>query len=80
MVAATTTRWCSCASVGAVHRIEQIAPEVLGALFGPGGSTWTKRVPRVGRALSELETPLVLVLDDLHMWRTQPAWTCSGSS
>ena len=36
------------------------------ALSGPGGSTWTKRVPRVGSALAALERPLVLVLDDLQ--------------
>ena len=36
------------------------------ALSGPGGSTLSKRVPRVGSALAKLERPLVLVLDDLH--------------
>jgi LuxR family transcriptional regulator, maltose regulon positive regulatory protein len=50
----------------AVHRVEPLPPEVLDALSGPGGSTWSKRVPRVGRALAALERPLVLVLDDLH--------------
>ena len=35
-------------------------------MAGPGGSTWSKRVPRVGSALAALERPLVLVLDDLH--------------
>ena len=50
----------------AIHRVEPLAPEVFDALSGPGGSTWAKRVPRVGSALAELERPLVLVLDDLH--------------
>jgi LuxR family maltose regulon positive regulatory protein len=50
----------------AVHRVEPLPPDVLSALSGPGGSTWSNRVPRVGRALAALERPLVLVLDDLH--------------
>ena len=50
----------------AIHRVVPLAPEVLDALSGPGGSTWSKRVPRVGSALAALERPLVLVLDDLH--------------
>ena len=50
----------------AVHRVEPLPPDVLDALSGPGGSTWSKHVPRVGRALAALERPLVLVLDDLH--------------
>ena len=50
----------------AIHRIEPIPPEVFDALSGPGGSTLSKRVPRVGSALAKLERPLVLVLDDLH--------------
>jgi LuxR family transcriptional regulator, maltose regulon positive regulatory protein len=51
---------------GAIHRVEPVPPEVFDALSGPGGSTWAKRVPRVGNALAELGRPLVLVLDDLH--------------
>ena len=50
----------------AIHRVEPVPPEVFDALSGPGGSTWAKRVPRVGSALAALERPLVLVLDDLH--------------
>ncbi|HMB18260.1 MAG TPA: LuxR C-terminal-related transcriptional regulator [Gaiellaceae bacterium] len=50
----------------AIHRVEPIPPEVFDALSGPGGSTWSKRVPRVGSTLAALERPLVLVLDDLH--------------
>ena len=36
------------------------------ALSGPGRSFWSTCIPRVGRALSALTTPVVLVLDDLH--------------
>ena len=50
----------------AIHRVEPLPPEVMDALTGPGGSTWSRRVPRVGSALAALERPLVLVLDDLH--------------
>ncbi len=50
----------------AIHRVEPVSPEVFEALSGPGGSTWGKRVPRLGSALTALERPLVLVLDDLH--------------
>ena len=51
----------------AIHRVEPVSPEVFDALSGPGGSTWPKRVPRVGGALAALERPLVLALDDLHL-------------
>jgi LuxR family transcriptional regulator, maltose regulon positive regulatory protein len=50
----------------AIHGVEPISAEVFEALSGPGGSTWSNRVPRVGSALGALEAPLVLVLDDLH--------------
>jgi LuxR family transcriptional regulator, maltose regulon positive regulatory protein len=50
----------------AIHRVEPVPSEVFDALSGPGGSTWSKRVPRVGSALAALGRPLVLVLDDLH--------------
>jgi LuxR family maltose regulon positive regulatory protein len=50
----------------AIHGVEPLPAEVFEALSGPGGSTWTNRVPRVGSALGALERPLVLVLDDLH--------------
>jgi LuxR family transcriptional regulator, maltose regulon positive regulatory protein len=50
----------------AIHGVEPVPAEVFEALSGPGGSTWTNRVPRVGSALGALSRPLVLVLDDLH--------------
>ncbi len=53
----------------AIHRVEPVPADVFHALSGPGGSTWSKRVPRVGNALAALEQPVVLVLDDLHAVR-----------
>ena len=50
----------------AIHRVAPVPLEVFDALSGPGGSTWSNRVPRVGGALAALERPLVLVLDDVH--------------
>ena len=50
----------------AIHGVEPIPAEVFEALSGPGGSSWSIRVPRLGRALAALERPMVLVLDDLH--------------
>ena len=50
----------------AIHRIEPLPAPVLDALSGPGGSSWTLRVPHVGGALAAVEQPLVLALDDLH--------------
>ena len=50
----------------AIHRVEPLPPPVFEALSGPGGSTWSTRVPRVGNALGGLERPMVLVFDDLH--------------
>ena len=52
--------------VAAIHRVEPVSSDVFDALSGPGGSTWSTRVPRVGGALAALERPLVLALDDLH--------------
>ncbi len=50
----------------AMHRLEPVSPDVFEALSGPGGSTWSTRVPRVGGAIAARERPLVLALDDLH--------------
>jgi LuxR family transcriptional regulator, maltose regulon positive regulatory protein len=51
---------------GAIHRVEPLSPDVIGALSGPERSPWSRRVPGVGNALAGLERPLVLALDDLH--------------
>jgi LuxR family maltose regulon positive regulatory protein len=53
----------------AIHSVEPMPSEVFAALSGPGGSTWSKRVPRLGSALATIERPLVLALDDLHTVR-----------
>ena len=50
----------------AIDRVEPLSPDVFDALSGPGGSTWSTRVPRVGGALAARKRPLVLALDDLH--------------
>ena len=42
----------------AIHGVEPIAPEVFDALSGPGGSTWPKRLPRLGSALAGVERPI----------------------
>ena len=62
--------WCSCAisrrrsTASSRCRLRSSARSQ-----GQGGSTWSKRVPRVGSALAALERPVVLVLDDLHTVR-----------
>jgi LuxR family transcriptional regulator, maltose regulon positive regulatory protein len=50
----------------AIHRILPLPGDALEALAGPGGSLWATRLPRVGTALAAADTPVVLVLDDLH--------------
>ena len=65
--ARTTTPWCSCGtSRPRSTASSRSRPRCSTPCPGPGGSTWSKRVPRVGSALAALERPLVLVLDDLH--------------
>ncbi|MBJ7328326.1 MAG: hypothetical protein JHC95_00425 [Solirubrobacteraceae bacterium] len=51
----------------AVHRVEPLPVEVFTALSGPGISTWSTRITRLGSALSAIDQPFVLVLDDLHV-------------
>ena len=51
----------------AIHGVEPVQREVLDALSGWGGMTWSKHVHYVGRALARTGCPLVLVLDDLHL-------------
>ena len=50
----------------AIHGVAPLPPVVFETLSGPAASTWTTRVPHLGRALAELDCALVLVLDDLH--------------
>jgi LuxR family transcriptional regulator, maltose regulon positive regulatory protein len=51
---------------GAIHQIEPLSSDVFDALSGPGASSWTSSIARVGNALATLDRLLVLVLDDLH--------------
>jgi len=51
---------------GAMHRIEQLPPELFESLSGAGGSDWATRVVRLGNALSARRQPFVLAFDDLH--------------
>ncbi len=50
----------------AIHRVAPLPSEVFAALSGRGGTGGAMRVSRVGAALAAVDTPLVLVLDDLH--------------
>jgi LuxR family transcriptional regulator, maltose regulon positive regulatory protein len=49
-----------------IHRVEPLPSAVLDTLSGPGGTAGVMRVSRVGAALAAVDSPLVLVLDDLH--------------
>jgi LuxR family maltose regulon positive regulatory protein len=53
----------------AMHGVEPLPSGVFEALSGSGGATWASRVLSLGAALSAVEAPLVLVLDDLHAVR-----------
>jgi LuxR family maltose regulon positive regulatory protein len=51
----------------ALDRVEPVPPSVFEALSTPGQSVWSTCIPRVCAALSAMATPVVLVLDDLHL-------------
>ena len=51
----------------ALFGVGDVSVEVLGVLSGPAASTWTTSVPAVGAAMGQVEQPIVLVLDDLHL-------------
>ena len=50
----------------ALDRVEPLAPEVFGALSGPGGRSGRPAYRASARALAGGRRPLVLALDDLH--------------
>jgi LuxR family maltose regulon positive regulatory protein len=50
----------------AIHGVEPLSSAVFDALSGPGRTGQATRVLRLGAALSAVDRPLVLVLDDLH--------------
>jgi LuxR family maltose regulon positive regulatory protein len=53
----------------ALHGIEPLSREVLETLAAPGASVWTAAIPRLGSALATFTQPVVLVLDDTHLFR-----------
>jgi LuxR family maltose regulon positive regulatory protein len=55
----------------ALHAIEPLEPSVFDALAAPSPSIWKTIVPRLGAALSGLDEPVVIVLDDVHLLRTR---------
>jgi LuxR family maltose regulon positive regulatory protein len=57
----------------ALDRVSPVEERVFDALRCPGASLWTTAVPRLARAASELDEPVVLVLDDAHLIRDADA-------
>jgi len=53
-------------TAAALHRIQPLAPSVLGALASSRRSIWQAAVPRLGSAVAKLGAPFVLVLDEAH--------------
>ena len=51
----------------ALDRIEPVPASAFEALSTPGRSVWSTCIPRVCAALSAMASPVVLVLDDLHL-------------
>ena len=53
----------------ALDAVEPIGERVFGALASPGSSVLGSVVPRLGSALASMISPVVLVLDDVHVLR-----------
>jgi LuxR family maltose regulon positive regulatory protein len=51
----------------ALDRVEPVPASVFEALSTPGRSVWSTCIPRVCAALSAVASPVVLVLDDVHL-------------
>ena len=51
----------------AVDRVSPIDPQVFDALGSPGASTSGTAVRRLGSAIASVDSPFVLVLDDVHL-------------
>ena len=64
----------------ALDRVAPLDPSVFAALASPGASIEGTVVPRLGAALATISEPVVLVLDDLHLLESQPAWMPSPRS
>ncbi|HEV8278572.1 MAG TPA: LuxR C-terminal-related transcriptional regulator [Streptosporangiaceae bacterium] len=54
---------------GALDTVERIDERVFDALASPGSSVPGVVVPRLGSAFSSMSSPVVLVLDDVHVLR-----------
>jgi LuxR family transcriptional regulator, maltose regulon positive regulatory protein len=54
----------------ALDAIEPVGGRVFHALASPGSSVPGSVVPRLGSAFASMTTPVVLVLDDVHLLRT----------
>ncbi len=55
----------------ALDQVEPVGERVFAALASPGSSVPGSVVPRLGAAFSSMTTPVVLVLDDVHILRDQ---------
>src|SRR5204863_377064 len=53
----------------ALDAVEPVGERVFGALASPGSSVLGSVVPRLGSALASMISPVVLVLDDVHVLR-----------
>ncbi len=51
----------------ALNAVQPISERVFGALASPGSSVPGSVVPRLGTAFAAMTTPVVLVLDDVHL-------------
>ena len=55
----------------ALNKVEPIDQRVFAALASPGSSVPGSVVPRLGSAFSSMTSPVVLVLDDVHVLRNR---------
>ena len=55
----------------ALDEVEPIGERVFAALASPGSSVPGSVVPRLGSAFSSMTSPVVLVLDDVHVLRNR---------
>jgi LuxR family transcriptional regulator, maltose regulon positive regulatory protein len=58
----------------ALDAVEPVDERVFGALASPGSSLPGSVVPRLGAALASMSSPVVLVLDDVHLLQDRECW------
>jgi LuxR family transcriptional regulator, maltose regulon positive regulatory protein len=58
----------------ALDAVEPVDERVFGALASPGSSVPGSVVPRLGAALASMSSPVVLVLDDVHLLQDRECW------